>query len=316
MDFKVKISVAMATYNGEKYLRRQLDSIYKQGLLPFEVIVTDDCSTDNTLIILEEYKVKYGLKYFVNESNVGFVKNFEKAMVLCSGDFIALSDQDDVWLPWKLERLFQSIGDKVLICSDAALINENDTIIADSYFRYQNLYPYLDNLFLNLLFNNFVTGCTILFKRELLALALPIPNIRYHDHWLGLVAIKHGGLIFLDEPLIYYRQHGGNDTGSHAFMSWIEKILNLPFLVKKRILFKERMRIVIDELNKILDSKLSLTAQEKSIIIDSVSYYNNRMRYWINFICVYYGLKHNKIYYGFYGNLFKRFMMALGTIIF
>jgi glycosyltransferase involved in cell wall biosynthesis len=91
------ISLAMPTYNGERFLREQLDSIYNQTIVPDEVIVVDDCSTDGTISILEEYKKKYGLKYWVNEKNLGYNKNFEKAISLCTGDYIALSDQDDVW---------------------------------------------------------------------------------------------------------------------------------------------------------------------------------------------------------------------------
>ena len=94
---KCRISVALASYNGGNYLKEQLESIYAQSLLPNEVIVCDDCSTDNSIEILNAYKEKHCLRYFINEKNLGFVKNFDKAISLCSGDYIALSDQDDVW---------------------------------------------------------------------------------------------------------------------------------------------------------------------------------------------------------------------------
>jgi glycosyltransferase involved in cell wall biosynthesis len=98
-----KISVALTSCNGANYLKEQLESVYAQSLLPDEVIVCDDCSTDNSIEILTEYKEKHNLRYFINDKKLGFVKNFEKAISLCSGDFIALSDQDDVWLPKKIE---------------------------------------------------------------------------------------------------------------------------------------------------------------------------------------------------------------------
>ena len=101
-----RISIAMATFNGEKYLREQLDSIYSQTLLPYEIVAADDCSTDRTTEILEEYRIKKGLKYLVNEHNIGVVKNFEKAISLCQGDYVALSDQDDIWFPEKLEKSY------------------------------------------------------------------------------------------------------------------------------------------------------------------------------------------------------------------
>src|SRR5574344_2136916 len=98
------ISLALPTYNGEKYLREQLDSIFNQTMVPEEIVVVDDRSTDSTIQILEEYKQKYGLKYYINEQNLGYNKNFEKAITLCQGDYIALCDQDDVWLPEKIEK--------------------------------------------------------------------------------------------------------------------------------------------------------------------------------------------------------------------
>lgn len=117
------ISIAMATYNGEKYLREQLDSILAQTVQDFELVVCDDCSTDSTVRILEEYVEKDArIKIFCNEQNLGFVKNFEKAISLCQGECIALSDQDDVWLPEHLQVLLENIGEKDLCGTDASQI--------------------------------------------------------------------------------------------------------------------------------------------------------------------------------------------------
>lgn len=98
-----RISVAMTTFNGERYLREQLDSIYSQTRVPDEVVVVDDCSVDNTSTILQEYHQSKGLTDFVNDKNLGVNKNFEKAISLCTGDYIAISDQDDIWFKNKLE---------------------------------------------------------------------------------------------------------------------------------------------------------------------------------------------------------------------
>jgi len=125
---KYLISFALATYNGSKYLKEQLDSFYNQTYKNFEVIVVDDVSTDDTVKILEQYKRKYGLIYFVNSTNLGVTKNFEKAISMCSGEYIALADQDDIWLPKKLEILHKNIGDSSLIYSNACIINENSEI--------------------------------------------------------------------------------------------------------------------------------------------------------------------------------------------
>lgn len=127
------ISIAIATYNGEKYLKEQLDSIYAQTYKNIEVVVTDDCSTDKTVEILDKYAKTHGLKYFVNEKNLGFVKNFEKAMTLCKGKFVALADQDDIWEKNKIQILYGHIGDSLLIHSDASLIDAEGEIINTSY---------------------------------------------------------------------------------------------------------------------------------------------------------------------------------------
>lgn len=215
MTVQPLISIAMATYNGEKYLKEQLDSIYAQTYKNVEVIVTDDGSTDYTIKILEQYAHSHGLRYFVNKTNLGFVKNFEKAVSLCRGEYIALSDQDDVWLPEKLSTLLQTIDNKSLAFSDATLINENKKIIAQSFAHYSNNKPLEGKPFTRLLISNFVTGCTVLFKRELLNKAHPIPaGIAYHDWWYALIASLEHGISFCNVPLNLYRQHTTNDTGA------------------------------------------------------------------------------------------------------
>ena len=105
------ISIALATYNGGRFLREQLDSIYAQTWRNIEVVASDDRSSDDTVAILEEYGQSHGLRYEINDENLGFVRNFEKILARCTGDFIALADQDDIWLPDKLERLIAGIGD-------------------------------------------------------------------------------------------------------------------------------------------------------------------------------------------------------------
>ena len=137
------VSIAMATYNGEKYLRKQLESIYNQTYKNIEFIVCDDRSSDKTVKILQEYQNKYGLKFFINEQNLGFVKNFEKAASLCTGEYIAFADQDDVWLPDKIEILLSEIGNNSLICSDAKLIDENNNQVAESLVKNLNFFDCL-----------------------------------------------------------------------------------------------------------------------------------------------------------------------------
>lgn len=208
------ISIAMTTFNGATYLQAQLDSILSQTYQTFELIICDDSSMDTTWTILSEYAIRDGrIKLFQNQKNIGFVKNFEKALSLCSGEYIALSDQDDIWEPKKLSILISEIGDALLIHSDAYLIDESNTIFSYSYTSYSN--KNIKSTFIKYLFGNNVTGCTTLFHRKLLESSLPIPNcIKLHDWWLALNASNQGMIRYYPKPLIRYRQHTNNEIGA------------------------------------------------------------------------------------------------------
>lgn len=208
------ISVAMATYNGNEYLAKQLNSIVNQTYKNIELIIVDDCSTDNTVELIKQYQQKYSYILLVqNPVNVGLVKTFEKALKLCNGDYIALADQDDIWFLNKLQVLIENIADNFLIHSDAILIDKSDATIAGSHFdaaKKRNKLTFVDYLI-----SNNVTGCTCMFSKQLVKLALPIPEGFYaHDHYLALIASYYGKVKLIDKPLVYYRQHGNNVIGA------------------------------------------------------------------------------------------------------
>lgn len=268
------VSIALATYNGEQFLRIQLDSIYAQTYKNIEVVVVDDCSTDATKAILDEYKHKYGLCYFANEFNIGFLRTFEKAFSFCSGDYIALADQDDVWLPNKIQRLVDNIGDYSLITSDAVLIDENGEVFSESYKSYSKISGLTGKPLGVLIFRNYVTGCTTLFRRDLLATALPIPEGEtFHDWWLAIVASKMNGIKYLDERLTKYRQHSANTAGI---------IKSDPFLKRlKLFLFENRTfrepkinfgRMQVSRLSAIRKSPI-FSDEDIEIIDDAVAFY-------------------------------------------
>jgi glycosyltransferase involved in cell wall biosynthesis len=208
------ISVALATYNGSSFLRHQLDSIYAQTWNNIEVVACDDNSSDDTVAILEEYRQRYGLRYKVNKQNLGFVRNFEKVLLNCHGEFIALADQDDIWLPKKLERLVAGIESADLVYSDALLVDKHGRELPGSLMQTSGVRPVSGRQFAYFVCNTCVTGCTTLIRRDLLEKALPIPHCEiYHDWWLAVVASQYGGVRFLPELLVKYRQHDANDTG-------------------------------------------------------------------------------------------------------
>lgn len=211
----------MATYNGAKYLSEQLDSILVQTIPVDEIIIVDDCSTDHTWAILSNYVARYAkIKIYRNELNMGVVKTFESALTLCSGEFIALSDQDDVWLPDKLEILLQNLKEENdLVHSDAYLCDEGLNVYAlYSDTKGLHLNP---NRFIDYLNINDVSGCTALFTKALLDKILPIPNgFWMHDHYIAIMARYYGNIIYVDKPLIKYRQHSSNSLGSKANLSY------------------------------------------------------------------------------------------------
>lgn len=205
----------MATFNGEIFLREQLNSLLCQTFLPHELIVCDDASVDSTFEIVKSFSdvATFNVKLFRNTKNIGFIKNFEKAISLCEGDYIALADQDDIWDPDKIKILVECIGDALLIHSDAILIDSSGKVIDQSYTKYSR--KKIDYEFVSYLFSNNVTGCTSLFKKELLPFILPIPQgLPFHDWWFALQAVCNGNIVYLDQPLTLYRQHESNQIGA------------------------------------------------------------------------------------------------------
>lgn len=267
------VSIAIATYNGEKFLKQQLDSIYNQTYKDFEVVVCDDCSSDKTVEILKEYNSKYGLKYFINDENLGFVKNFEKAISQCSGQFIAFCDQDDIWLPEKIEILLNEIQDSLLIHSDAYIVDENEKIISQSYSKYaQKIFT---KNTIELLFYNFVTGCTTMINRRLLDFSFPFPkDVIAHDWWFAFIATKLNSVKYYNKPLIKYRQHSSNALGArvtlrqdalnffkNGFFTPERNNNNKNFLLHNKSIFKFK--------------KIDFTEKEIEVISDLIKYYES-----------------------------------------
>lgn len=210
MDNKSKniplVSIAICTFNGEKYLREQLDSLVSQTYNNLEIIAVDDCSSDQTVFILEEYKNIYpNFNFILNEKNLGYAKNFEKAISLCKGEYIALSDQDDVWALDKIEKQVAQIGDYALIYHDSNCIdglgNEINQNLSDVYRLYEgrSSRPFL--------FYNSVSGHSMLFNSKIVPLLFPFEKQFFHDRWIAFVAAERGGIKLLNEKLVSYRQH-------------------------------------------------------------------------------------------------------------
>jgi len=216
MEKYAQVSVVICTYNGERFLREQIESILNQTYKLQEIIIVDDCSVDNTLLIIEDYaKSNRIIKYYQNHHNVGFTKNFEKALTLASGDFIALSDQDDIWKHDKIEKLVCSIpvNSLLIYCDSIRFTGDipNSPVSNPKYKRFEG------SDIRKLSFFNTVSGHAVLIKKELLNLSLPVPSGVIYDWWLAAVATCNGGISYIKEILVYQRIHASNATTNNGF---------------------------------------------------------------------------------------------------
>jgi glycosyltransferase involved in cell wall biosynthesis len=221
-----KISIALCTYNGEKYLKEQLESFLRQKLLPHEIVVCDDLSTDSTVKILEDFSqtAPFSVRIYQNDRNIGLTKNFSKAASLCTGEYIAFSDQDDIWLPDRLDACCHKMKEAelkygkdipLLVYSDLSIIDSEGRAIGPSFMRHQNMWHSDPDPLGRLLAQNTVSGSTALCNKALMQDCLPFPEvITNHDGWLSLIAASCGKILFIPEALVLYRKHDSNVVGA------------------------------------------------------------------------------------------------------
>lgn len=221
-----KISIALCTYNGAKFLPAQLESFLKQTQMPDELVVCDDGSSDASVEILSEFAANapFPVQVFENEKRKGSTKNFEKAIALCTGEIIFLSDQDDVWAPEKIEEIaavFEKDNSIGAVFSDAEIVDENlaptdRTLWSYTFPEEKRAAAKRGSLFDVLVSQNVVTGATLAFRAEFREKFMPvpddIPNL-IHDNWIALVIAAEAEIEFLEKPLVKYRQHGSQQLG-------------------------------------------------------------------------------------------------------
>lgn len=223
------LSVAMCTYNGAKFLQEQLESIASQTCPPYELVVCDDNSTDDTVEILEAFrnKVPFRIRVFRNHKRLGSTRNFEKAINLCRGDLVTLADQDDVWKQDKLEKLLQVFSRHPLavgVFSDAELVGSEGQGIGKTLWhslgvtnrdRRQLAKGGVEG-YKALLRKNVITGATFAFKKDCYDSVGEIPETWVHDAWIAINIVLKGSIASISEPLIGYRQHEDNQIGVYT----------------------------------------------------------------------------------------------------
>ena len=233
------VSVAMATFNGEKYIKNQIFSILNQSHKVDEIIIVDDSSTDNTIKIIKSIQCHFSnITLIENKLNIGPILSFKLAISNCKNDYVLLSDQDDIWYGEKVKinlayiSKIKNTNKPLIVFSDLCLIDDYDTIINKSFWNYHN-FGARNLTFKNLLHYNCVTGCTIMMNKLMKEEILCMPeNIMMHDHWIALIAFGFGDFMFIDTPLVKYRTHSNTVTNKFK-TTFFKKILNILYKVER-----------------------------------------------------------------------------------
>ena len=265
-----KIDILMATYNGQKYLVEQLDSIINQTYHNWNLLIRDDNSTDKTLEIIQNYHKKdKRIKILKdNKGNLGIVRNFEELLKSSESEFIMFSDQDDIWVENKLDmylKMIEKIKNKgFMIHSDAILFDKNKSnILKDTFISKKAINKGLENVF----FNYFVQGATILISKEIKNFILPFPKEVYlHDRYIHLISELFFERIFVNKALIYYRQHGDNQIGAK---NTIRELLSKRYFDERdrqliKIIYNKYGRLLTEDKKKLIEEYFKITDIEKN----------------------------------------------------
>lgn len=226
MNHSEQIAILMATYDGDVYLREQIDSLLNQSFTDWHLYVHDDGSADDTVSILEDYSKQYPQKITLLQypSQGGACRNFLSILDTVDAPYYMFSDQDDVWLPEKIEKSFnrmkllemQYSEKPIIIHSDLLVVDATLHTLAPSFIRNQQIKIGAMRSFEDYAATNTVTGCTMLFNHKAKqCIKKPYEKAIMHDAWICLSVVSHQGIVdFIDEPLIQYRQHGDNTLGA------------------------------------------------------------------------------------------------------
>jgi glycosyltransferase involved in cell wall biosynthesis len=301
----MKTSVAICTYNGEKYLREQLDSILKQSVSVDEIVICDDRSNDGTHGIIKQYCIKYPniIKFHINEVNLRSVKNFEKAISLCTNEIIFLSDQDDIWHLEKVKnfiKYFENHPKIDVLASNGFCIDDNSKI-HEKYsvwdvphfltergvaFNYHKIICYVSNI---------ATGASMAFRKSICNEILPFPIMKdfHHDEWIAILSSKRDAFVMLHEKYFYYRIHENQQVGGVFFdknnenKSYLTQFFNIQNENIPLYMFKKRLSKIVS-LNRLSKKLLETHPKyhlifEELIINTNLSYYTTKRKMQIKY---------------------------------
>lgn len=261
------VDILMATYNGERYICEQIESILHQTYCDWRLLVSDDCSSDHTLELLKQYE-KGDSRITVVSQDVrhgGAKENFMFLLSLCDAPYVMFSDQDDVWRKCKIEKSILRIREAeqdfdshipLLTFSDMAVVDQGLSPIAPSFMKQGHINPRKTS-FVNLLPQNVAAGCTILMNKALVELARRVNDdsrIVMHDWWMMLVGAAFGRVMYIDEPLSLYRQHGDNEIGANHY-SPISRVRDQDFMYQQFSMSIEQARLFAQTYHDLMPSR-------------------------------------------------------------
>ncbi|HTD99403.1 MAG TPA: glycosyltransferase [Mucilaginibacter sp.] len=297
------VSIALCTYNGEKFLARLLDSLLAQDYKPMEIIAVDDCSNDNTWNILQEYAQKDPrLKPYQNEQNLGHTLNFEKAIKLCGSDFIALADQDDLWERDKLKIMMGCAGGCVMVYHDSDFIDDEGKRIGDKTMA-SNHRMYEGNSSLPIILGNNIHGHSILFDSKLKQYLSPFNAGFSHDWAIAFAAFNAGKVKYVDQVLVHYRQH------QHSITDFLEQREDEAPTNKARNL--ERLGVTISWLNYCLKFQ---PKKEPELVHRACGLFSDLMKGENKFSCFLFMLKHFDLLFYTMNNKRRTFLSKVNFV--
>ena len=254
MNSKRSTDILLATYNGQEYLKEQIDSILAQSNQDWQLLIRDDASDDDTLNIIKDYVARYSDNIKLIEDSgchLGASLNFQRLLENSIAEYIMFSDQDDVWLPPKIEATLNLMkatekaypNKPILVHTDLRVVDSQLKTIAKSTWRYQRSFPETGNDLSKVILQNVATGCTIMINRKAKTISLPIPKEAVmHDWWIAINVAKHGKIVYIPDQLVLYRQHHNNVVGAKKVPRVDTQVfLKNLFSLKKRILNHYRM---------------------------------------------------------------------------
>lgn len=296
------VSIIVASYNGEKYIEDQILSLVHQTYQNIEIIVTDDCSKDTTAEIVKSLSKEYNnIKFFQNETNLGYQKNFERGILLAKGEYIAISDQDDLWSPKKIATLLEQMGSNILVYSNSLLINSDGKNLGITMKEFLKIKEFISgkNPYYFIV-DNCVSGHAMMFRSSLVSSIVPIPDCIIYDRWIALAASINAGIKFVDEPLVQHRLHQTNAISnrtkhSHHLKDNVNRLNGDSEVRHMRKLNRKKEQL------KALDRLTCSSIKTESSISKDIAYYCKRItkldKSFLDFKFFYFLFKRRHLFY-------------------